>query len=105
MRLIRKLKEMGYRTHLFFLYVENVDVALSRIKDRVQKGGHDVPDHVVLRRFKRSLLNFFRKYQDLVDSWYLFDNTSATPTAIAFKKGARLRIIEQQAYENLRSQV
>jgi predicted ABC-type ATPase len=72
---------------MFFLVVETVDVALSRIKDRVRKGGHDVPDRVVRRPFKRSIVNFFGEYENLANSWYLFDNTTAKPEAVAFKKG------------------
>lgn len=39
LRLIQQLKRKGYRVHLFFLFVESVDVALSRIQERVLKGG------------------------------------------------------------------
>lgn len=42
-RLIQRLKRKRYRVQLFFLFVESVDVALSRIQERVLKGGHDVP--------------------------------------------------------------
>jgi predicted ABC-type ATPase len=44
LRLIRQLKKQGYQVHVFFLWVRSVDVALSRVKDRVLKGGHDVPE-------------------------------------------------------------
>jgi predicted ABC-type ATPase len=99
--LIQPLKRKGYRVHLFFLFVEGVDVALSRIKGRVLKGGHDVPEAVVRRCFDRSVSNFFREYQPLVDSWYLFDNTGTTPVPVAFKKGARFRIMDRAMYRTL----
>lgn len=99
--LIERLKRKGYRVHLFFLFVDGVDVTLSRIRERVLKGGHDVPESVVRRRFDRSVGNFFREYRSLVDSWYLFDNTSTKPAAIAFKKGAKLRIIDSETYQSL----
>jgi predicted ABC-type ATPase len=96
--LIRGLKRKGYKVHLFFLCVDNVDVALSRIAQRVTKGGHDVPEQVVRRRFDRSLGNFFREYQPIVDSWHLFDNTGSTPVTIAFKTGVKPRIINPDKY-------
>ena len=65
------------------------------------RGGHDVPEAVVRRRFDRSARNFFREYQRLVDSWYLFDNTGTRPVAIAFKKGTKLRIMKHEMYESL----
>jgi predicted ABC-type ATPase len=38
--------------------VKDVNVALSRVRDRVLKGGHDVPEAVIRRRFSRSIKNF-----------------------------------------------
>jgi predicted ABC-type ATPase len=99
--LVQRLKRKGYRVHLFFLSVGAVDVTLSRIKERVLKGGHDVPEAVVRRRFDRSVRNFFREYQPLVDSWYLFDNTGTKPVPIAFKKRRRLRIMDRRMCEML----
>ncbi|MGA9472637.1 MAG: zeta toxin family protein [Terriglobales bacterium] len=101
LRLIQRLKRKGYRVHLFFLFVEGVDVALSRIRERVLKGGHDVPERVVRRRFHRSIGNFFQEYQPLVNSWYLLDNTGTQPVAVAFKKGARLRIMDGEIFHGL----
>jgi predicted ABC-type ATPase len=64
-------------------------VALSRVKDRVLKGRHDVPEPVVPRRFGRSIRNFLAEYRPLADSWYLFDNSGTTSAVIAFKRALR----------------
>jgi predicted ABC-type ATPase len=101
LRLIRQLKKQGYKVHFFFLCVGTVDVALSRVKDRVLKGGHDVPEPVIRRRFSRSIGNFFRAYRRLADSWYLFDNSGATPSVIAFERSGKLRIISGAQYRAL----
>ena len=76
-------------------------MALSRVKDRVLKGGHDVFELVVRRRFGRSIKNFFAEYRPLADSWYLFDNSGKTPAVIAFERGLKLRIIDDKHYEAL----
>lgn len=99
--LIHKLRAGGYKIHLFFLMVSSVEVALSRIKERVLKGGHDVPEVVVRRRFDRSFRNFLRAYCNAADSWYLLDNTSTTPATVAFKEREKLRIIDERTYESL----
>jgi predicted ABC-type ATPase len=49
LRLIQRLKDQGYRVHFFFLWVDNIEVSLLRIRERVAKGGHDVPEPVVRR--------------------------------------------------------
>ena len=87
--------------HIFFLWVDTVDVALARVKERVLKGGHDVPQRVLQRRFGRSIRNFLADYQPLADSWYLFDNTGTKPEAIAAGKRQKLRIIKSDVYSAL----
>ena len=101
LKLIQQLKKQGYKVHFFFLAVKNVDVALSRVRDRVLKGGHDVPETVIRRRFSRSIRNFLAEYRALADSWYLFDNSGRTPVVIALEKAHKLRIIDQEHYQAL----
>ena len=101
LRLIRQLKNRGYKVHIFFLWVGTVDVAISRVRDRVLKGGHAVPVPVIRRRFSRSICNFLGAYRQLADSWYLFDNSGAMPTIIAFERSGKLRIIKKERYQAL----
>ncbi len=61
--LLRRLKAQGYRVHLFFLWVPTVEVALARIADRVRRGGHDIPEKVVRRRFHKGIQNLFKLYR------------------------------------------
>src|SRR4030042_4645855 len=86
LNLFKSLKNKGYKIHVFFLWIPDAGLAVSRIKNRVEQGGHDVPVQDVLRRFGRSISNFFKLYQSLVDSWMLFDNTGINPVLIAQRK-------------------
>ena len=90
-----------FKVHVFFLWVRSVDVALSRVKNRVLKGGHEVPEPVIRRRFGRSIRNFLAEYRPLADSSYLFDNSGATPAVIAFERAHNLRITDAANYEAL----
>jgi predicted ABC-type ATPase len=99
--LVRHLKNQGYRIHLFFLWVATVDLTLSRIEERVLKGGHNVPEADVRRRFARSIRNFLTYYQPLADSWILFDCATKPPSIIALEKQAELRIIKAETYKAL----
>ena len=101
LNLIRNFKNQGYAAHLFFLWVSSVDVALSRVRDRVSKGGHDVPEVVVRRRFERSIRNFMFHYRRLADSWTLFDNSATTHSVIAYEKQGELTIIKEDLYNSL----
>ena len=99
--LFKSLKKKGYKIHLFFLWIPDADLAISRIKSRVAQGGHNVPVQDVLRRFNRSISNFFKLYQDFVDSWMLFDNAGTIPILIAERKNSKLKIINELSYNNI----
>ena len=101
LNVIRDLKKTGYAVHIFFLSVPTARLALSRIRDRVRRGGHDVPPPVVRRRFDRCIVNFLQRYRDLADSWILFDNSGERPQIIALEKDKNLRILEREFYERL----
>jgi len=101
MGLLRRLRAQGYKVHLFFLWVESVDLALSRVRERVVRGGHNVPEAVVRRRFDRSIRNFLVHYRRLADFWTLFDNSGATPRVVAFEKNEEVRIIDKSLYSAL----
>jgi predicted ABC-type ATPase len=62
LNLIRQLRRTGYKVHIFFLWVDSVEISSARIRERVLKGGHDVPLSVQRRRFGRSIMNFLAEY-------------------------------------------
>jgi predicted ABC-type ATPase len=100
-KLLKDLKKTGYRIHLFFLRISDVRLALERIELRVRNGGHYIPKDIVLRRFERSLPNFFRFYQPLADSWAIFDNSKDIPRMIAFEESGKLEIFDKDLYDTV----
>jgi predicted ABC-type ATPase len=98
---MRKLRQRGYKVHIYFLWVPTDDVTLSRVRERVLKGGHDVPEVDVRRRFSRSIENFFNHYRLLADSRILFNNSNVPPSEIAFANQSGVRIIDADTYNLL----
>jgi predicted ABC-type ATPase len=50
-------QKAGYHVQLVFLSLPAVELALERVKARVAQGGHDIPEHVLRRRFAAGLRN------------------------------------------------
>jgi predicted ABC-type ATPase len=98
-KLLKDLKKTGYRIHLFFLWINDIKLALERIELRVRNGGHDIPKDIIHRRFDRSLPNFFRFYQPLADAWAIFDNSKDIPKMIAFEESGTVEIFDQDLYD------
>jgi len=99
--LINELKSRGYKIHIFFLWIPNTQLALVRIKDRVARGGHNVPSSDVKRRFERSLNNFFNIYQPVADTWMLFDNSESKPSLIAKKTNSHVDVINKKLFNKI----
>ncbi|MBF0483794.1 MAG: zeta toxin family protein [Candidatus Omnitrophica bacterium] len=98
LRLFKALKAKGYKLHLFFLWIPDKRLALARIKDRVQAGGHNIPPNDARRRFVRSIYNFSVVYRFVFDFWMLFDNSGTTPRLIAREKDCELYIADKKLF-------
>jgi predicted ABC-type ATPase len=81
---IRQWQAQGYRVSLYFLTLPNAETAIARVSQRVQQGGHDIPEAVIRRRFAAGLRNFEQHYREVVDDWTLYDNSKNTPVMIAW---------------------
>ena len=82
LRLIHDLRKKGYSIRLCYLWIPTTDLMLKRIAERVQRGGHNVPSAVAMRRYGKGLLNLFHHYIPLVDYSAIFDNTSTSPVLV-----------------------
>ncbi len=102
---LRDLKKVGYRVHLFFLWIPDVRLSLARIANRVKMGGHGIAEEVVRRRFHKGLENFFRRYQVIADSWMLFDNSGDTPHPVAEERAGSLEVFGLERYDRIRKLV
>jgi len=81
-RSIPRWRAQGYRVTLYFLSLPTVEIALSRVAERVRQGGHDVPEDVVRRRFVSGRENFETLYKPIVDKWLLYDNSDQEPVLL-----------------------
>ena len=51
-------RNRGFEIVLIYIGTEDVEINLTRIRNRVLAGGHDVPEEDVRRRYKRSFAIF-----------------------------------------------
>ena len=73
------MRAAGYRIRLDFLWIPNLDLTRDRVRQRVSKGGHDIPDKVQQRRFHLGVRNLAELYRPLVNHWRLYENTGKEP--------------------------
>lgn len=80
---INEAKCAGFHVQIIYLYLNNPETNIERIKVRVSSGGHHVPKRDVLRRFYRSRQQFWNTYRLLCNDWILLYNPSDSLIVIA----------------------
>lgn len=90
---IQYAKDAGYKTYLYFITTTDPRVNLERVLNRVQKGGHSVPEKKIFERYYRTLNHLHAGFH-LADRVFIFDNSedqaSGTYDFFAEKKQNKL---------------
>ena len=73
--LVRRAQAKGYTVRLLFFWLNSPELALQRIEERVSKGGHNIPEPIVRRRYVAGINNLFHLFMTEVDSWEIYDNS------------------------------
>jgi predicted ABC-type ATPase len=99
--LIHEAKEKGYNVKMLYVWLESAEVAVDRVASRVENGGHNIPEDIIRRRYKRGLNNLFQNYIPIVDSWTIINNTNAFFNRIAHGENSFVQNIENNYLWNL----
>lgn len=103
---LRQAQEKGYHVHVIYVWLKTAQLALRRVSDRVQRGGHDIPADVVVRRYGRGLKNLFDLYLPLANTWVLCDNSEERLVIIARgEKDGEIEILNPQTYHQIRGSI
>ncbi len=82
LKFIKKAKLAGYEIVLFFIWLESSQLAKSRVAERVRKGGHNIPNEIIVRRYTKGIKNL-SKYVPEAKDWYIYDNSGSGYVLIA----------------------
>ncbi len=104
-RLLKEMKQGGYRIVLFFLWLPSADLAVARVANRVRQGGHNIPEPVIRRRFDAGLRNLFTWYQPLADAWWLYDASQLPPSRISKEEDGELTVFQTDLYQHIEQSV
>ena len=105
---IKEAKQQNYEIILLFLALDSQELALKRVKTRVEEGGHNIPEEVIKKRFEKGLYNLFNLYIPIVDKWLLIDNSGenfefiseGTNTETTVKNKMRWDLLKEKYYGN-----
>lgn len=81
--LITKAHDLDYKIVLLFFFLDSPELAFQRVSQRVAEGGHDIPTHIIKRRYIAGIKNLFELFIPIVDYWMITDNSNLTSKIIA----------------------
>lgn len=118
---IQKAREKGYEVQLLYVSLDSPQRAIERVNQRVLKGGHGIPNDVIIKRYFKSLENL-KEVSNLVDKFYLYENNNGfnriendrqfnldkwlnNHTALSKKGEILMALVEQQEREYLKQNI
>lgn len=97
-------KSKNYNVTLLFFWLQNVDLAIERVKTRVLEGGHNIEIDVIKRRYLNGIKNLFEIYLPIVDEAMIFDNSEGKHDLIAEKTfDSEIDILNQTKFDKLKN--
>jgi len=105
-RLVENAHRQGYEVTLLFFWLKSPEQAMERVAERVSKGGHNIPQDIIVRRYYEGIDNLFKIYMPIVDTWVLVNN-SETPRSIIASGGKdqKPQIINNELFKTLEEYV
>ena len=101
MGIINDAKSRGYTVNILYFWLKSPEMAIARVKSRVEAGGHNIPENVVRRRYYMGLNYFFETYAPVCDRWMLADNSSSPFSIVAEGSPAGIKVRDKEKYDTI----
>ncbi|MCX6154283.1 MAG: zeta toxin family protein [Candidatus Kapabacteria bacterium] len=99
---ISMAKVNDFEIYLLFYWLDSPELAIKRVENRVKKGGHSIPEDVIIRRYFRGLDNLFNIYLNECNYWLLINNSGFETSIIAECEDNILNVYNPFIWNNLK---
>lgn len=100
--IINDARAKSYVITILYLWVQSPEIAIQRVRDRVETGGHNIPENVLRRRYTTGLKYLFDIYMSICDRWMIADNSGPTFMLIAEGDDKRTIIKDEEKFRRIR---
>ena len=104
LKTVRMAQDAGYTVTLLYFWLNSPELAIERVRARVEAGGHDIPEETIRRRYKVGIDYFFHYYAPVCERWILADNSQIPFRVIAEgTKDEVISIKDERKYSEIRN--
>ena len=94
----------GYTVTLLYFWLNSPDLAVERVRARVEAGGHNIPEDTIRRRYNTGIFYFFNLYAPICERWILADNSQIPFRVIAEgSKDEVINIRDEETYAKIKA--
>ncbi len=79
--LLERAADAGLHVRIWYGGLATPELHMARVRARVSRGGHDIPEADIRRRFDQSRLNLIRLFRRLAELRVVDNSTEADPAA------------------------
>ena len=98
----RQAQATGYTVTLLYFWLNSQELAIERVRNRVEAGGHNIPEDTIRRRYNIGIYYFFNLYAPICERWILADNSQIPFRVIAEgSKNDIVNIRDEETYEKI----
>jgi predicted ABC-type ATPase len=97
---LESARTAGFSITVIFVYLDSADTCVARVQERVRKGGHDVPESDIRRRYSRSFRNFWQSYRQIADLWYVVYNSTSEFLDVAFGRSDEVSVLDETQFRS-----
>ena len=99
LQIVRQAQQQNYETTVLYFWLNSPELAIERVRDRVESGGHHIPDAVIRRRYVMGLQYLFDVYIPVIDRWILADNSKPPFSVVAEGSKDVIYIKDNEKYQ------
>ena len=98
-RLLKDMRSKGWKIILFYLWIPSAEFSRLRVQQRVEAGGHDIPDEAIARRYRRTVSNFLNVFAPLCDKVLCYDNAALEPVPVFVEEDGSRKVLDNAQYK------
>ena len=104
LKIVTTAQAAGYTVTLLYFWLRTPELAVERVRARVEAGGHNIPEETIRRRYQVGIDYFFHHYAPICERWILADNSQIPFRVIAEgSKNDIVNIRDEETYEKIRA--
>lgn len=104
LKTVKMAQAAGYTVTLLYFWLRSPELAIERVRARVEAGGHNIPEETIRRRYQVGIYYFFSHYAPVCERWILADNSQIPFRVIA--EGSKTDIVnikDEETYSKIKA--